>query len=152
MRAARFVELAGASPKTPSIVRSRGMALPPLDQVKLENLRTDQLRAAVRSNLVTFPSQVPVFERHDRPDLQRQVVQLYFVLGWSCATIAERYGMVRQRIGQVLNTWKRRAVGQDLSSTFRFPKVFAVLMPLSGSFCLPLFAIRALIGQRVFSI
>jgi len=78
--------------------------------VKLESLRTDQLRVAVRGNLVTFPSQVPVFERHDRPDLQRRVVQLYFVLGWSCATIAARYGMVRQRIGQVLNTWKRRAV------------------------------------------
>jgi hypothetical protein len=68
------------------------------------------LRLAIRSNLVTFPSQVPVFERHDRPDLQRRIVQLYFIFGWSCETIAARYGMLRQRIGQVLNTWKRRAV------------------------------------------
>lgn len=84
--------------------------LPALDDVGLETLRADQLRLAIRSNLVTFPSQIPVFERHDRPDLQRRIVQLYFVFGWSCTTIAARYGMVRQRIGQVLNTWKRRAI------------------------------------------
>lgn len=90
--------------------RSRRRPLPPLDEVKLQSLRADQLRIAIRNNLVTFPSQVPVFERHDRPDLQRRIVQLYFVLGWSCATIAARYGMLRQRIGQVLSTWKRRAV------------------------------------------
>ena len=90
--------------------RSRRRPLPPLDEVKLHSLRADQLRIAIRNNLVTFPSQVPVFERHDRPDLQRRIVQLYFVLGWSCATIAARYGMLRQRIGQVLSTWKRRAV------------------------------------------
>lgn len=99
-----------AAPGRRSILRSRRRALPALDRVKLETLRADQLRAAVRSNLVTFPSQVPVFERHDRPDLQRRVVQLYFVLGWNCGTIAARYGMLRQRIGQVLNTWKKRAV------------------------------------------
>jgi hypothetical protein len=90
--------------------RKRRQALPPLDQVKLHSLRSDQLRVAIRSNLVTFPSQVPVFERHDRPDLQRRIVQLYFLLGWSCETIAARFGLLRQRIGQVLNTWKRRAV------------------------------------------
>jgi len=90
--------------------RSRRRPLPPLDEVKLQSLRADQLRIAIRNNLVSFPSQVPVFERHDRPDLQRRIVQLYFVLGWSCATIAARYGMLRQRIGQVLSTWKRRAV------------------------------------------
>lgn len=90
--------------------RKRRNALPPLDQVKLHSLRSDQLRLAIRNNLVTFPSQVPVFERHDRPDLQRRIVQLYFLLGWSCETIAARFGLLRQRIGQVLSTWKRRAV------------------------------------------
>jgi hypothetical protein len=93
-----------------SAPRKRRKALPPLDQVNLHSLRSDQLRLAVRNNLVTFPSQVPVFERHDRPDLQRRIVQLYFLLGWSCETIAARFGLLRQRIGQVLNTWKRRAV------------------------------------------
>jgi len=81
-----------------------------LDQTALHGLRLDQLRHAVRNNLVSFPSQVPVFERHDRPDLQRRIVQLYFFFGWSCATIAARYGMLRQRVGQVLSTWRRRAL------------------------------------------
>jgi len=87
-----------------------GRTLPPLEPGNLGSLRADQLRAAIRSNLVTFPGQIPVFERRDRPDLQRRIVQLYFTFGWSCATIAARYGMLRQRVGQVLNTWKRRAL------------------------------------------
>ena len=84
--------------------------MPELEQAALSGLRLDQLRTAVRNNLVSFPSQVPVFERHDRPDLQRRVVQLYFLFGWSCSTIAARYGLLRQRVGQVLSTWKRRAL------------------------------------------
>ena len=65
---------------------------------------------AVRANLVSFPSQVPTFERHDRPDLQWRVVQLYFVFGWSHETIAVRFGLVRQRVAQILKTWQRRAI------------------------------------------
>lgn len=102
--------VAEPQPKARGRSRPERDALPALDQTCLHHLRADQLRTAVRRNLVTFPSQVPVFERHDRPDLQRRVVQLYFILGWSCETIAARYGMMRQRIGQVLSTWKRRAV------------------------------------------
>lgn len=93
----------------PSPGRSKSR-LQPLDQAALQRMRLDQLRAAVHDNLVSFPSQVPVFERHDRPDLQRRIVQLYFTFGWSCATIAARFGLLRQRVGQVLSTWRRRAV------------------------------------------
>jgi hypothetical protein len=85
-------------------------ALPPLDQAKLNSLRLDQLRVAVRNNLVSFPNPVPTFERHDRPDLQWRIVQLYFVLGWGYETIALRYGLVHQRVSQILKTWKRRAI------------------------------------------
>jgi hypothetical protein len=84
--------------------------LPSLADVKLENLRIDQIREALRMNSVSFPSQVPVFDRVDRPDLQQKFAQLYFVLGWSCGRIAVRYGIVRQRAGQILNAWTRRAV------------------------------------------
>src|SRR5260221_14350634 len=84
--------------------------IPPLSEPKLEGLRADHLRAAIRRNVVTFPSQVPVFERHVRPDLQRKMVQLYFVLGWSCESIAARYGLLRQRAGQILRTWQQRAI------------------------------------------
>src|SRR5579862_5258862 len=75
--------------------RRNGQAVPidcgkPGEQV--EQLSLCSLRAAVRANRVSFPSQVPVFSKHDRPDLQRQMVQLYFVLGWNCDAIGDRYG------------------------------------------------------------
>jgi two-component system KDP operon response regulator KdpE len=84
--------------------------LAPFDQIKLDGLRIDGLRDAIRANWVSFPSQVPTFERHDRPDLQRKLVQLYFVLGWNCENIATRYGLIHQRVRQILTTWKRRAL------------------------------------------
>jgi len=86
------------------------LVLPPFDQSTLNSLRLDQLRAAVRANLVTFPSPVPTFDRHDRPDLQWRIVQLYFVFGWAHETIAVRYGLAHQRVAQILKTWKLRAV------------------------------------------
>jgi hypothetical protein len=88
---------------------SDGVGQPQSGHTKIEELRLDQLRSAIRANRISFPAQVPVFEKHDRPDLQRKIVQLYFVLGWKCNNIAERYGLIRQRVQQILNTWKRRA-------------------------------------------
>jgi hypothetical protein len=81
-----------------------------LDQIKIDSLRIDQLRLAIRTNEVSFPTPVPTFERHDRPDLQWRLVQLYFVRGWSCEAIGERYGLIHQRVRQILKTWKQRAV------------------------------------------
>jgi DNA-binding transcriptional regulator LsrR (DeoR family) len=75
-----------------------------------EEMSLDELRRAVRANRVSFPSQAPTFMKHDRPDLQWKFAQLYFVLGWNCRDIAERYGLIRQRVQQILNTWKHRAV------------------------------------------
>src|SRR5271165_4309300 len=80
------------------------MAPAPLD---LEN---KVLRQAVQENLVSFPSQVPVFEKRSRPDLQQKIVVLYFVLGWTMDDIAKRYGLGRQRMGQILTAWRIRAV------------------------------------------
>jgi hypothetical protein len=76
---------------------------------RVDQLSLCSLRSAIRANRVSFPSQVPIFSKHDRPDLQRQMVQLYFVLGWNCDAIGDRYGLIRQRVQQILNTWKRRA-------------------------------------------
>ena len=90
--------------------RLRRPPLKPLDQIRLDTLRIDQLREAVRGNQVSFPSPVPTFERHDRPDLQWKLVQLYFVLGWNCEGIARRYGLIHQRVRQILKIWKQRAV------------------------------------------
>jgi|SRR5271170_2620232 len=77
---------------------------------RLDEMSLDDLRRAVRANRVSFPSQAPTFVKHDRPDLQWKFAQLYFVLGWNCRDIAGRYGLIRQRVQQVLNTWKQRAV------------------------------------------
>ena len=78
-------------------------------EAQIDLLSLSNLRAAIRGNRVSFPSQVPIFAKHDRPDLQRQMVQLYFIFGWNCDAIANRYGLIRQRVQQILNTWKRRA-------------------------------------------
>jgi hypothetical protein len=69
-----------------------------------------ELRLKIRRNRASFPSQVPTFPKHDRPDLQRKLVQLYFLFGWSCNKIAVRHGILRQRVQQILSTWKRRAI------------------------------------------
>jgi hypothetical protein len=76
----------------------------------IERLNIPMLRRAIRANRISFPSQVPVFPKHDRADLQRKMVQLYFLLGWSCSRIGERYNLRRQRVQQILNAWKQRAV------------------------------------------
>ena len=68
------------------------------------------LRQALQKNLVTFPSQVPVFARQSRPDLQQKIVVLYFVRAWSMEGIARRFRLGRQRIGQILTAWRIRAV------------------------------------------
>jgi hypothetical protein len=101
--------------------------LPSLAEVPLKSLRIDQLREALRMNSVSFPSQVPVFNRDDRPDLQRKFAQLYFVLGWSCGRIAVRYGIVRQRVGQILNAWTRRAVEMEYIQIIPPPEVLTLL-------------------------
>jgi len=74
------------------------------------DLENRVLRETVRENLVSFPSQVPVFEKQSRPDLQQKIVVLYFIRGWKMDDIARRCGFGRQRVGQILTAWRIRAV------------------------------------------
>jgi len=67
------------------------------------------LRRAVQENQVSFPAQVPVFEKQSRPDLQRKIAVLYFVRGWTMTDIATRYSFARQRVGQIITAWRTRA-------------------------------------------
>jgi hypothetical protein len=67
------------------------------------------LRRAVQENQVSFPAQVPVFEKQSRPDLQRKIAVLYFVRGWTMTDIARRYSFARQRVGQIITAWRTRA-------------------------------------------
>ncbi len=71
------------------------------------------LRTAIRCNLVTFPAQVPVFKKVTRPDVHARFALLYFVRGWSMSDIADRYGLGRQRVGQIITQWRICAVNQE---------------------------------------
>jgi two-component system, OmpR family, KDP operon response regulator KdpE len=84
--------------------------LPRHNHTKLRLIRIDKLRQALRDNQVSFPNPVPVFPRHDRPDLQCKLALLYFVRGWHCEDIAVRYGLLPPRVHQILKTWTRRAI------------------------------------------
>jgi hypothetical protein len=97
-----------AFPKS-NVVR-KGPASSGATETNLCEIRINRLRQAIHKNQVSFPSQVPTFPKHDRSDLQRKLVQLYFVLGWSPQRIGERYGISRSRAQQILNVWRRRAV------------------------------------------
>ena len=88
-------------------------SIPPdaaISDKRLLHMRVDELRAAIWKHQVSFPSQIPTFSKHTRPDLQRKLVQLYFICGWSGPKIRARYDLSAQRFQQILSTWKRRAL------------------------------------------
>src|SRR5215469_1039910 len=68
------------------------------------------IREQIRSHRISFPSQIPVFPRLHRADIQWRIVVLYFVRGWSSARIGERYGITRERVRQILRQWVSRAL------------------------------------------
>jgi hypothetical protein len=84
----------------------------------LGDIDIKDLRKGIRANQISFPAQVPSFTKHDRPDLERKLAQLYYVLGWDCGHIGARYGLGSDRVCEILNAWKRRAVQADTSSQF----------------------------------
>jgi hypothetical protein len=88
---------------------ARGSPLDPTIR-HLEEMDIRDVREAIRANHVSFPSQVPTFQNNERPDLQRKLAQLYFVLGWNCGNIGARYGLDPVWVQHILNTWKNRAV------------------------------------------
>jgi hypothetical protein len=96
----------GAKETGVSKQRHLSRSVPPLPH----DLENRILRQALRENLVSFPSQVPVFGKQSRPDLQQKIVVLYFVRGWTMDDIAQRFGLGRQRMGQILTAWRLRAV------------------------------------------
>lgn len=68
------------------------------------------LRRAIRGNIVSFPSQIPIFLK-ERPDaMQWRMVLLFFVRGWSGADIAERFHVPDHRVWKILNAWSIRAL------------------------------------------
>ena len=72
----------------------------------LTTLQSHELREAVRTNRVTFPSQAPAWQKQSRGDIQWRLAVLYFVRGWSLFAIAHRYGLSRERAGQIVRAWR----------------------------------------------
>jgi hypothetical protein len=83
-------------------------AVPRTFELALLGNRT--LQTLVRGNFVCFPAQAPVFGQKSRRDLQWRLAVLYFVRGWSTRAIADRYGLTRERCGQIISDWRIRAV------------------------------------------
>jgi hypothetical protein len=68
------------------------------------------LQLAIRRNFVCFPAQAPVFGKLPRREIQWRLAVLYFVRGWSTRQIGVRYGLTRERCGQIISEWRIRAV------------------------------------------
>jgi hypothetical protein len=89
------------------------------------------LQVAVRRNLVCFPSQAPIFGKLPRRDVQWRLAVLYFIRGWSTREIARRYGLTRERCGQIITDWRIRAVNmgyiQDVTPQDPDPRALAAM-------------------------
>jgi hypothetical protein len=70
-----------------------------------DSLAIDGIRDGIRANRISFPAPVPVFARQYRADIQWRLVQLYFVHGWSPASLAKRYNVTSRRVRQSLHSW-----------------------------------------------
>jgi hypothetical protein len=68
------------------------------------------LRRALRRNIVSFPSQIPVFLKQPPADMQWRMVLLYFIRGWSSVKIAARFNVPTHWIRKSLNEWSVRAL------------------------------------------
>jgi hypothetical protein len=88
------------------------------------------LRRAVQENEVSFPAQVPVFEKQSRPDLQRKIAVLYFVRGWTMTDIAARYSLARQRVGQIITAWRTRAELEGYVQKIELENPLSQLVPV----------------------
>jgi hypothetical protein len=108
-------------PTIPDLTDSADLSL------NLNKLRLDQLQEAIRANLVTFPSQVPVFIKHAAGKQQCHIVMLYFVRGWSCDRIAKRYAVTRQHIWQIVSEWRRHAVALGYLQVIPPPEILRPL-------------------------
>jgi hypothetical protein len=68
------------------------------------------LRRAIRRNVVSFPSQVPVFLKQRPSGMEWRAVLLFFVRGWSSSRIAARFHVPAHQIWQLLENWSVRAL------------------------------------------
>jgi hypothetical protein len=78
------------------------------------------LRAAIRRNAVTFPSQMVRLRSCDAGnDEPERIVQLYFVHGWSIGSICRRYRLSKKSVDNILNKWRHGAVAAGFVQEIR---------------------------------
>lgn len=77
------------------------------------------LRAAIRNNAVTFPSQMVRLRNCADGGRSERIVQLYFVSGWPVRRICERYALNRTKVDGILNEWRRRAIAAGFVQEIR---------------------------------
>jgi hypothetical protein len=78
--------------------------------MEVRKLTNSGLRKAIWENQVTFPAQIPVFEKQARPDIQWRLVQLYFIHRWRFSDLGKRYRVTPQRAMQIVTLWRLRAM------------------------------------------
>jgi len=78
--------------------------------MELEKLTSHSLRAAIWQHRVSFPSQIPIFEKQARADIQWRLVLLYFIHRWPLRELGKRYHLTPQRITQIVDKWRIRAI------------------------------------------
>jgi len=105
-----------------------------------------QLRIAIQNDQVSFPSQVPSFPCQSRPDIQRRMVELYFVRNWSCPELGERYGVTMERVRQLIVGWVRRAVALGYLQEIPAMAAYAAALPETQ-----LAADHALIAPQIYA-
>jgi len=77
--------------------------------MEISQMGLRRLRAAIQSQEISFPSQVPVFACQSRSEIQWRLVELYFVRNWSCTDLGQRYGVTMERARQLISQWVQRA-------------------------------------------
>jgi hypothetical protein len=77
---------------------------------RLDEISLGKLRDAIRANLVSFPNPPPAAPNCAVPDLQRKIVLLYFVRGWSLVQISARYAISKQGARRIVDHWAEFAV------------------------------------------
>ena len=101
----------GAPERPRKTLRSRkAKSNPRVRNQKIEEMAINILRKAIHANLISFPSQAPIFPSRGGRNLQRKVIDLYFGQGWSTAQIATLYELRRKRVQRILKAWTVRAV------------------------------------------
>lgn len=74
----------------------------------------NQLRAAIQSNAVSFPSPTPMFPGREAGHLQWRMAHLFFVAGWSMGELGRRYQMPPWRATLLVRDWADRVIALRL--------------------------------------